>query len=281
MSFPPLLDAETLTAHLDDPDWAVFDCRFALADPHAGAVQYAAGHIPGAVHLDLERDLAGPRAPGGGRHPLPDPDALGQRLGALGVGPDTQVVCYDGGELAYAARAWWLLRWLGHVRVAVLDGGFALWHDQGRPVSTERPLRRAPARFPVRARADLLADAAQILAGLGAGTLLVDARAPERFRGEREPLDPAAGHIPGAVNRPASTNLAPGGHLKPGTVLAHELRALLAGRAPEQVVCYCGSGVSACLNLLALEIAGMPGAKLYPGSWSEWCADPARPVERG
>lgn len=280
MSFTALMDAETLTAHLDDPDWAVLDCRFVLTDPAAGAAQYAAGHIPGAAYLSLDADLSGPKAPGRGRHPLPDPQRLAARLGALGIGADTQVVCYDGGELAYAARAWWLVRWLGHARVAVLDGGFALWHDQGRPVNAERPARRPAQPFPVRLRPELMTDATAVLAGLGQG-VLIDARAPERFRGDQEPMDPVAGHIAGARNRPAGSNLDAAGHLKKPALLAAEYRALLGTHGAEDTVCYCGSGVSACVNLLALEVAGLPGARLYPGSWSEWCADPARPTARG
>lgn len=277
MAFTALIDAETLTAHLDDPDWVVLDCRAVLTDPGGGLAAWRAGHLPGAAHVDLDAVLSGPRAPGSGRHPLPDPAALAAHLGALGVGAGTQVVCYDGGELAFAARAWWLLRWLGHRAVAVLDGGFRLWHDQGRPVGTDRPARRNAQRFTAQVDSALIADL-DTLPGAG---LLVDARAPERFRGEVEPLDPVAGHIPGAVNQPAAANLDTGGHLRDPAALRAQWQALLGAHEPREVVCYCGSGVSACVNLLALEVAGLPGARLYAGSWSQWCTDPSRPVERG
>lgn len=281
MHFGPLVDAKTLAARLDDPDLVVFDCRFELADPAAGAAQYAAGHLPGAAHLDLERDLSGAPGRGRGRHPLPQPQALAERLGHAGVGPEHQVVCYDGGELAFAARAWWLLRWLGYARVAVLDGGFRLWCAEGRPVNTEAPPRRAPVAVSAHVQDGAMADATAVAAGLGGALCLLDARSPERYRGEREPLDPVAGHIPGARHRPAVDNLDAGGRLKAAAVLAAELRDVTGDCPASRVVCYCGSGVSACVNLLALEVAGLPGARLYPGSWSEWCADSARPLARG
>lgn len=277
MAYSTLIDGARLQPQLGDPGWCVVDVRHQLADTTYGERAYAAGHIPGAVFLHLDRDLSGPLTGSNGRHPLPDPAALMARLSAVGIGNATQVVVYDDAGGMIAGRLWWLLRWLGHDRVALLDGGFPLWQAEGRPVDA-MPAARPVARFSGQPR-DGAVDTAWLLAHLGRPELcLVDARGADRFRGENETIDPVGGHIPGARNRCFKDNLEADGRFKPAAVLHAEYLALLAGNAPTEVVMQCGSGVSACLNLLAMEIAGLRGAKLYPGSWSEWCADPARPV---
>ena len=280
MSFTTLVDAATLAAHLDDPLWQVVDVRHQLADPGYGERAYAAGHIPGAVFLHCDRDLSGPQNGRNGRHPLPDPAVLAARLGAVGIGPATQVVVYDDAQGMIAGRLWWLLRWLGHDRVAVLDGGLQAWQAASGIVTDVEPTLQ-PVTFPLRQGCRPVA-ADDLLERLESPQLhLVDARAAERFRGDVEPLDPVAGHIPGAVNRFFGLNLQADGRFKPAAELRAEWLGVLAGAAPEDVVHQCGSGVSACHNLLAMEVAGLPGSCLYAGSWSEWCADPGRPVARG
>lgn len=277
MSFTTLVDVATLAAHLADPQWLVVDVRHQLADPGYGERVYAESHIRGAVFLHCDRDLSGPLNGSNGRHPLPDPERLAARLGALGVGPQTQVVVYDDAQGMIAGRLWLLLRWLGHQRVAVLDGGLQAWQAAGGAMGNGVPLAR-PAGF-VAAVGDCMVDAGHVLAFLATSRIhLVDARSADRFRGENETIDPVGGHIPGAVNRFFRENLQADGRFKPAAALRAEWLALLEGRAPEQVVHQCGSGVSACHNMLAMEIAGLPGSRLYAGSWSEWCADPARPV---
>lgn len=280
MAFTTLIDPEALHARLDDPDWRVFDCRFDLADPDAGRRDWARGHVPGALYAHLEADLSGAPAATSGRHPLPDAAALADWLGQNGVDATVQVVCYDADSGAFAARLWWLLRWLGHDRAAVLDGGLAAWHAAGFPVVASPPARPEPRRFHAHRRdRETWIDAAGIEAT--PALVVVDARAPERFRGEREPIDPVAGHVPGALNRPFTRNLgADGRWLDPETLRAEWRR--LAGDAPAaRVVHMCGSGVTAAHNALAMEYAGLTGSRLYPGSWSEWIRDPARPIERG
>ena len=280
MSYKALIDSTTLAQHLDDPDWCVVDLRHQLADTTYGERAYAQSHIPGAIFLHLDRDLSGPLTGRNGRHPLPDPTLLKTRLGAAGIGNDTQVVVYDDAQGMIAGRLWWLLRWLGHERVAFLDGGFPLWVAEGRPVSEVVP-RRVPRVFEGRPNAEMLIDAEALRARLGAPDLcLIDARGPDRFRGENETIDPVAGHIPGARNRFFKDNLEADGRFKPAAVLRAEYLALMAGVAPADVVAQCGSGVSACLDLLAMEVAGLHGARLYAGSWSEWCSDPSRPVAK-
>jgi thiosulfate/3-mercaptopyruvate sulfurtransferase len=275
-----LVDTGTLAAHLDDPRWVVFDCRHDLARPQAGREDYLKSHVPGARFLHLDEDQSGPMSGRNGRHPLPDPAAFAAKLGAAGVAPDSQVVAYDDQAGATAARLWWLLRWLGHDAVAVLDGGLAKWRREERPETAALP-RVAPARFEPRPRPHAV-DIGFVAAHLrDPGVKLVDARSAERYRGEAEPIDPVAGHIPGSVNRFVRENLGPGGVFKPAAELRTEWQQLLAGVPAEGVVHSCGSGVAACHNLLAMEIAGLPGSRLYPGSWSEWCADPGRPVARG
>jgi thiosulfate/3-mercaptopyruvate sulfurtransferase len=281
MSLAPLVSCEQLAAHLDDPQWRVFDCRHQLSDVGFGERAYAQGHLPGAFFLHLDRDLSSPLNGGNGRHPLPDAERLAAILSAAGVSRATRVVAYDDAGGMVAARLWWLLRWLGHDNVALLDGGIGQWQKEGRPLSTELP---APTL--ARGHEELVArdggfDANAVLANIESGEFcLVDARAPDRFRGENETLDPVGGHIPGARNRFFRDNLNADGLFRSAGELRAEFLTLLAGVAPQQVVMYCGSGVSACHNLLAMEIAGLPGARLYAGSWSEWCSDPSRPVAR-
>lgn len=276
-----LVDTATLAAHLDDPHWVVVDCRFILTDPDAGRRSYAVGHIPGARYAHLDADLAGPITATSGRHPLPDPDTLARKLGAWGIGNDTQVVVYDDSFGSIAARLWWLLRWLGHEQVALLDGGIPKWRREGRAI-TDQVVTVTPTRFVPRVNDALRVDAAVVeRIGTQPGSRLIDVRAEERFSGEREMLDRVAGHVPGARNVPFDDNLD-----NPGTYLAPEtLRALyadvLGNAAPTDTVVMCGSGVTACHTLLALEHAGLSGARLYAGSWSEWIRDPARPVATG
>jgi thiosulfate/3-mercaptopyruvate sulfurtransferase len=280
MDYTTLVDGATLAQHLHDPGWCVVDLRHQLADTGYGERVYAAGHIPGAVFLHLDRDLSGPMTGRNGRHPLPDPKRLMARLGEVGIGNDTQVVVYDDAQGMIAGRLWWLLRWLGHARVAFLDGGFPLWQAERRPISAAVPTRPAKV-FRGVPNPDMTVDAAWLLASLDSPELcLIDARGPDRFRGENETIDPVGGHIPGARNRCFKDNLEPDGRFKPAAALRAEYLALMAGAVPTQVVAQCGSGVSACLDLLAMEIAGLHGARLYPGSWSEWCSDPSRPVAR-
>jgi thiosulfate/3-mercaptopyruvate sulfurtransferase len=279
MPYTTLIPVDDLARHLDDPDWVVCDCRHDLADTGAGRRAYRECHINGARFVHLDEDLSAPKTGRNGRHPLPNPAKFAARLGELGIGNEKQVVAYDASGGYYAARFWWMLRWLGHQAVAVLDGGWQAWSGSGHPVTAQTPVINA-ANFTAKTRSELAVDAATIAHRLGKQQcLLVDARAPNRFRGENETLDPVAGHIPGAINRFFQLNLRPDGRFKPAPVLRREFEELL-GQAPQPIVHYCGSGVTACHNLLAMEFAGLSGSLLYPGSWSEWCAEPDRPVTR-
>jgi len=275
MSGSTLVSTGELAANL--VKWRVFDCRHDLAKSALGEQQYREGHIPGALFASLDRDLSGKKSGKNGRHPLPDPQDFEKWLEKTGLTPKDQVVCYDAGPGSMAARLWWMLRWIGHDKVAVLDGGFAKWTKEGRPVTIDVPLF-TPLNYPIKAREDFAVD---VRAVEKTSSLLLDARAPARYRGEQEPIDPVAGRIPGAANRFNMDNLTPEGTFKPSSVLKQELQSALKGRAPSEVIHYCGSGVAACHNLLAMEIAGLKGGKLYAGSWSEWSADPRRPQERG
>jgi thiosulfate/3-mercaptopyruvate sulfurtransferase len=273
-----LVGAAELRAH---PEWRVFDCRHNLADPAEGERLYAAGHIPGALHAHLDRDLSAPKTGRNGRHPLPRAADFLAWLGRQGVRPTDPVVAYDAADGMFASRLWWMLRWVGHTAAAVLDGGMAQWQRQGGALTADVP-RFAPTVYTGAERAGASVEVRFVQANLAARTdLLVDARAAGRFAGQGETIDPVAGHIPGARNRPYADNLGADGRFKPAEQLRAEWLALLAGQRPEQVVHYCGSGVSSCHNLLALEVAGLGGARLYAGSWSEWCSDPARPVAVG
>jgi thiosulfate/3-mercaptopyruvate sulfurtransferase len=280
MNFTTIISTDALAAHLADPNMVVIDCRHNLADVGAGERAYRAAHLPGAYFLHLDRDLSGVKTGKNGRHPLPEIGVLAATLGRIGIDASKQVVAYDQNHGMWASRLWWLLHWLGHDRAAVLDGGIDKWLAEQRPLTAELPVARAATFVPRPPRPTASAD--EILCHLADGTLTVlDARAPERYHGDMEPIDPVAGHIPGAINRPSMVNLTPQGTFKSAQALRHEFEAQLGGRTPGSVVHHCGSGVTACHNLLAMAIAGLPGSRLYPGSWSEWVADPSRPVARG
>ncbi|OZI65789.1 sulfurtransferase [Bordetella genomosp. 1] len=278
-----LISVADLAARLGEPDVRVFDVRHDLMDHAAGRRAFDAAHIPGAIYLDHEKELAAPRTGRNGRHPLPERAALAGLMAAHGVTPRTLVVAYDASGGMYAAHLWWMLRWMGHDRVVVLDGGWQAWQAAGQPeaagpqaaVAPEAGVEPAPSLAPT-------VDAAAVLANIDKPAFtVIDARAANRYRGEVEPMDPVAGHIPGALNRPNGENLAADGRFKPAEQLREEFTRLLDGRAPDTIVHQCGSGITACHNLLSMEIAGLSGSRLYPGSWSEWCSDPARPVAKG
>lgn len=266
----PLVTTAWLAEHLGDADLVIIDCRSAAG---AGREAYAEGHIPGAVYLHLDEDLSGPPGVHGGRHPLPEPTVIAAKLGALGVGDGTRVVAYDlNGE--HAARCWFVLRWLGHEEVAVLDGGIRAWTSAGRPLETALP-QPVSRTFIPRPRPELIASMAEVR-DRAAGVTVIDARAAERFAGQPHPLDSKHGHIPGAINRPwMSAFNADGTYLD-----AEALRERFAGVEPESAIHHCGSGVTACPNLLAMELAGLRGARLYVGSWSDWCSHPENPIEK-
>ena len=276
----PLVQAETLAAMLGEPGVVVVDCRCSLMDPAAGERDYRTAHIPGARYAHLDRDLSDHDKRGQGRHPWPEAKAFTATLSTWGISPRSRVVVHDAGDGAFAARLWCLLRLLGHEAVAVLDGGWARWTALGLPVEATVPATPGPASYVADFDRARLFDADDVRRHLDAGGLLVDARAPERFRGEVEPIDPVAGHVPGARNRPYADNLADG-RFKPAAQLRAEFDALLDGRPAAELVAMCGSGVTACHHLLAMDLAGLPGAKLFTGSWSGWIADPARPVATG
>jgi thiosulfate/3-mercaptopyruvate sulfurtransferase len=287
MAFTTLIEATDLRGLVGKPGIAIIDCRFDLANPDNGRRAYLAGHIPGARYADLNQDLSAPVSANSGRHPLPTPSDLATSLNRLGIGPGIQVIAYDDSAGAFAARLWWLLRWLKHGAVAVLDGGLKAWLAAGGALESG-PASSTPAAAPgvppftqsVDAAAVL--DAASIEALLkDPGFLLIDARAPERFAGTVEPIDSVAGHVAGAENQPFLANLAADGRFLPAPDLRRLWEARLAGRNIDRVAAMCGSGVTACHNLLGLEVAGLSGAKLYPGSWSEWIRDPNRPIARG
>lgn len=273
----PLVSAADLHALLSDPTVLVFDCRFALMDPEHGRRAHAQAHVPGAVFVDMNRDLSLPHQPGRtGRHPLPARTDWQQRAGELGITPQSRVMLYDDNGGASAARMWWMLQWLGHGAVAVLDGGWQAWQRAGLPqdASPTEPVPASP--YPERPRLTQLLMAAAVD---GSAQLLLDARDLPRFRGEVEPIDPVAGHIPGAVCSPFSGNLAADGTFKPAGELRDKFAVAVGSTRP--VVCYCGSGITACHNILAMTAAGLPMPALYAGSWSEWITDPARPVAKG
>ena len=283
LSYSTLISATDAAAHLDDPTWVFVDCRHDLMNLAAGREGYAIGHIKNAVFVDLETQLSGAKRGADGvfrgRHPLPERAALIATLRALGIDDDSQVVAYDAHGGMFAARLWWLLRWVGHAQAAVLDGGLAAWQAQGLPMSVEVPQRAAGN---IVERDSLVATASldDVVGNLAsAQRQVIDARAADRFRGENETIDPVGGHIPGAKNRFFKDNLQADGRFKDAAQLRAEFGALVAD--PAKAILQCGSGVTACHNLLALDVAGLPGAALYPGSWSEWCADPARAVATG
>jgi len=281
MVFTTLMPGDELMQHLADPQWVIMDCRFVLAEPDAGERAYRQGHIPGARYAHLERDLSARVTVDSGRHPLPDKECLAATLGAWGITLASQVVVYDDVGGAMAARLWWLLRWMGHAAVAVLDGGWGQWLQEGRAVSPEVP-PPAPPAFTVRPPlVEWISSAALQDAMLHQTVQVLDARVAERFRGDVEPIDAVAGHVPGAINRPLQHNLAADGRFLSAAELRRQFTALLGPISPRQVVHMCGSGVTACHNLLAMEYVGLSGSRLYPGSWSEWIRDPSRPVAKG
>lgn len=280
MAYRTLIDTATLARNLDDSDWRIFDLRHDLAQPELGRRLYAEGHIPGASFVSLDTELSGEKTGRNGRHPLPEPADFMATLGEWGVKPGQQIVVYDAAGGTFAGRLWWMLRWMGHYSVALLDGGFPKWEKEGRPITAEVP-HYAPTTYRGAPRT-MHVDAAFVEANLGKSEVtVVDARAAGRFAGAGETIDPVGGHIPGALNRPYTQNLAKDGTFKPAQVLAKEFAELLGNRTAKQIVHQCGSGVSACHNILAMEIAGLAGSRLYPGSWSEWCADPKRPIATG
>lgn len=275
----PLISAADLQELLARrPDTVLLDCSFDLADTTAGERAYAEGHLPGAHYAHLDRDLSAAKTGRNGRHPLRDRESYAAWIGSVGITPTTPVVAYDRQGSMFAVRAWWVLRWLGHDEVAVLDGGLPAWQAAGGALTTETPAKRPAAPYPDLPPAMPRIDAAQLQQRLRE-VLILDARAPERYRGDVEPLDAVAGHIPGAVNRFFKDNLQPDGRFKPAEELKREFDALVTDE--RQVVHSCGSGVTACHNLLAMEVAGFGRSRLYAGSWSEWCSDPSRPVVQG
>jgi thiosulfate/3-mercaptopyruvate sulfurtransferase len=283
MQYTTLISAAELAPHVTDPNWVVIDCRHDLTNPDAGQAAYAAGHIPHAGFAHLDTDLSdkkpGPNGEFRGRHPLPEPDAFIAALRRRGVNDNSQVIAYDAQGGMFAARLWWMLRWVGHEAVAVLDGGLPAWQAQGGGLSTERA---SGSQGNVTLRPSIVTSVTvdEVVANLASrARIVIDARAPDRFRGENETLDPVGGHIPGARNRFFKDNLQPDGRFKPAEQLRAEFGPLIG--SPETSIMQCGSGATACHNLLAMEVAGLSGAALYPGSWSEWCADSSRPVATG
>lgn len=273
-----LIDPATLANHVNDPSWVVVDCRFDLTNPDRGEEMYREAHIPGARYAHLDRHLSGAKTGKNGRHPLPDSDVICRNFSDLGISPSMQVIAYDADNGMFAARLWWMLRWMGHDAVAVLNGGFARWQRDGRPVRGGVE-SSTPGNFKGSPRPGWRLTVDEVVSGLGnPGRLLVDARTSERYRGIGETLDKVGGHIPGAANYFYGQNLAEDKTFKPAGDLRAQWSPILEGREPKDVVVYCGSGVTACHNLLALEHAGIHGVRIFPGSWSEWSADPGRPV---
>jgi thiosulfate/3-mercaptopyruvate sulfurtransferase len=280
MKFTTLVTVDELAEHYNRPDWVIVDCHFMLDDIEVGTRAYHREHIPGAVYAHLDRDLSGQIVPGKtSRHPLPDPDAFAAKLSSWGINGDTQVVAYDNRGGGIAVRLWWMLKWLGHDAAAVMDGSFSHWKAAGLPVTDEIPAPRSK-RFVPNPRPELIASLEEVTKlGEHPELLLVDSRAPERYRGETEPIDPVAGHIPGAVNRFFMHNLGEDGRLLPVSGLNEIFSELTGGRNPEDVIFYCGSGVTSAHNILAMVHAGLGMPRIYPGSWSEWITDPGRPIE--
>ena len=275
----PLISTAQLAAMLGDPALVIVDSRHDLMNPAVGPDAYAAAHIPGAIFMSIDDDLSAAKTGKNGRHPLPSVDAFAATLRAKGIGNASTVVVYDQGNAMYAGRLWWMLCWLGHDTVYVLDGGMTQWQKEGHATETTANVRAATS-FTAAPRNEMRLTVAQTQAAIATPQQrILDARAPERYRGEVEPVDPVAGHIPGAFNRPFATNLRDGVY-KPASELRAEFEALLAGRAPADLIHQCGSGVSALANMIAMEHAGLSGSKLYAGSWSEWCSDASRPVAR-
>jgi thiosulfate/3-mercaptopyruvate sulfurtransferase len=281
MTWTTLIDTETVAGRLTDLTVVIIDCRYSVEDPSWGEREYFRHHIPGAAFASIDDDLSAPKTGSNGRHPLPDPEAAARTFARLGIAEGVQVVAYDQDAGMYASRLWWMLRWLGHDAVAVLDGGFAKWLAEDRPV--ESGAETHPRRdFHAAPRSGWVAEAEEVQKVIGSTDWLVlDARAPERYRGEVEPVDKVAGHIPGAANHFYKWNVRDDGTFRSTSEIKEEFRKSIGGTSVDRVICYCGSGVTACQDLLALEHVGLSGARLYPGSWSEWLSDPSRPIERG
>ena len=276
MTHTTLISVPDLAQHLDDPAFVIFDCRHELTNPEFGIKAYAQSHIPNARFAYVDRDLAAPLTGRNGRHPLPDPDVFADWLSRMGVSNGKQVVGYDNAAGVYGSRLWWMLRWMGHQGVAVLDGGWQAWLAAGQPVTAEVPMPK-PSRFTGTAQKSPV-DAKYVLEHLHSPDMvLIDARANDRYHGQNETIDPIGGHIPGALNRFFKDNLTPQGCFKSPEQLRDDFRPFVGNGSPEKIVSQCGSGVTACHNLLAMEIAGLKGGRLYPGSWSEWIAEPSRP----
>ncbi|MDE2052178.1 MAG: sulfurtransferase [Gammaproteobacteria bacterium] len=295
MSQTTLITPRQLAARLEDTDLAIMDCRFDLARPQWGLEAHTAARIPHALYAHLDHDLSGKPTASTGRHPLPPVEDFAARLGQWGIERQVQVVAYDQSSGAHAARLWWLLRWLGHTRVAVLDGGFAAWQEERLPLDVT-PLSRSAAhanparparRFDPRPDEDMVVSTTVIEEAIAsrqiasADLVLIDARSADRFAGRNETIDPVAGHIPGARNHPFTDNLDSAGRFLNRGTLRERFAKTLEGVPPDAAICMCGSGVTACHNLLAMEVAGLQGARLYAGSWSEWIRDPKRPIEPG
>ena len=276
-----LINTHDLSLHLSDPQWVIFDCRHDLMEPDKGERLYREGHIPGAHFANIDTDLSGEKSGRNGRHPLPSPAAFAAFLARHGVSQTAAVVAYDDVGGQFASRLWWMARWIGLKNVYLLDGGITKWLADGRAISKDVPVSQ-PVALQANANPLMLWSAAEVLAHLDDPQIaLIDARAPERYRGEVEPIDPVAGHIPGAINRFNKLNLNADLTMRPAAEIRKEFVELVANRSPDQVLHQCGSGVTACLNIFAMEYAGLTGSKLYAGSWSEWIADPARPIVTG
>ncbi len=282
MSYQTLISTAELAAHVGDPDWAIVDCRFVLTEPETGRQKYLEDHIPGAVYAHLDQDLSGPIIPGKtGRHPLPSPEQFAEILSNWGIGGGVQVVAYDDGGGVYAGRLWWMLRWMGHDAAAVLDGDWRAWQREGRPITAGREVRNRR-HFVSQLRPQLVVGVDEVLANLmNPAMKLLDARGADRYRGENETLDPIGGHIPGALSAPYAENLTADGHFRAPEMLRSRFESMLGDTPIKDTVFYCGSGVSAAHDLLALAHIGMGDARLYVGSWSEWSADSARPIAQG
>ncbi len=275
-----IISAAELSRNLQNPDWVIVDCRFSLADPDWGETEYQALHIPGAVYAHLDRDLAGSKTPETGRHPLPSDKKTTQVFSALGIDSSKQVIVYDATSGSFAARLWFMLNLYGHQRVAVLDGGFAYWHMQGYPIESVDH-HNLPAQFSGSFHPEMVMTTPQMEQLIhDKDWRIIDARTHERYAGESEPIDPVAGHIPGALNRFHELNLDQNGLFKPDQTLKEEFMPLLDPQHIENTVVYCGSGVTSCHHLIAMKKAGLPLPKLYVGSWSEWIRDPARPIKQ-
>lgn len=280
MIYTSLVRADVTLEHINDTEWRIIDCRFDLKDKNAGLQHYREAHIPSAIYADLDKDLSSPVRPGTGRHPLPAIDDISRKLGEWGISATTQVVVYDDVSGSYAARLWWLLKWLGHQKVAILDGGLSYWKQQGYPLNNEIP-DVIPASFQARPDMSMIIDTEALLKLLNSPSLtLVDVRDPARYTGAEEPIDKVAGHIPGSVNIPWKSNLDENGLYRNKTDLESLYSHFLINQETQNTVFMCGSGVTACHSLVALHYLGKSDVKLYPGSWSEWIEDPARPVEK-